>query len=102
MIHEIKPLVEQTARHGKSLVNQIRRSASSVPLNVAEGLYSRGGNQLARFQDAMGSADETRAALKVALAWGYIAPGNAQSVDQKLDRVVALLWGLARKPRRQT
>jgi four helix bundle protein len=97
MLAEIKPLIDRIARHDGSLAQQMRRSASSVALNIGEGAYSRGGNQLSRFQDAAGSASETRAALQVAAAWGYVVSTQCQSVDAKLDRVLAMLWGLTRK-----
>jgi four helix bundle protein len=99
MIVEIKPLIDRIARHDRALAGQMRRSASSVPLNIGEAAHSRGGNATARFQDAAGSASETRSALRVAAAWGYISADAAERVDTKLDRVVALLWGLTRRAR---
>lgn len=99
MIVEIKPLIDRIARHDRSLAQQMRRSASSVPLNISEGAYSRGGNATARFQDAAGSASETRSALQVASAWGYVAQATVTPVDAKLDRIVAMLWGLTRRAR---
>ena len=99
MVIEIKPLIDRIARHDRSLATQLRRCASSVPLNIAEGAYSRGGNATARFQDAAGSAAETRSALQVATAWGYVAQDSATLVDAKLDRVLAMLWGLSHRAR---
>lgn len=97
MVTSIRPLIERIARHDRSLAQQLRRSASSVPLNIGEGAYSRGGNQLSRFQDAAGSANETRSALKVATAWGYVRAEQAQPVDALLDRICAMLWRLTHK-----
>jgi len=99
MVTDIKPLIDRIARHDRSLAQQMRKSASSVALNIGEGSYSRGGNQTARFQDAAGSAAETRSGLQVAAAWGYVSPASCQRVDAKLDRIVAMLWGLTRRRR---
>ena len=61
-------------------------------LNVAEAAYSDAGNRRARLFTAMGSANETRAALELAGAWGYIAPVRLGPVLEKLDAVIGSLW----------
>lgn len=99
VIKDIKPIIDQVARKDRALADQIRRAASSIALNIGEGRYSRGGNSTARFENAMGSASETRSALRVAEAWGYISSRSLVELDQNLDRIVALLWGLTRKKR---
>jgi four helix bundle protein len=99
MIVDIKPLIDRISRHDRALAKQLKASASSVPLNIGEGAYSRGGNATARFKDAAGSASETRSALRVAAAWGYVAQDSVERVDAKLDRIVAMLWGLTRRAR---
>jgi len=99
MIADIGPLIDRIARRDRSLAQQLRRSASSVALNIGEAQHSRGGNQPARFQDAAGSASETRAGLKVAVAWGYIPSAQQHTVDSELDRLLALLWGLLHRRR---
>jgi hypothetical protein len=43
---------------------------------------------------AAGSAEETRAHLRVALAWGWVEPDRINTVLGSIDRVVALLWRL--------
>ena len=40
MINEIRPVVECISRHDRSLAQQIRRSASSVALNISEAAYT--------------------------------------------------------------
>ena len=100
MIRTLKPLVDQVQRHDRALADQMRRAASSVVLNIAEGARSHGKNEVARFHCAAGSANETRAALKLAVAWQYFDEAQSQAADDQLDRVLALLWGLTRRPRR--
>jgi hypothetical protein len=41
-----------------------------------------------------GSANETRAALALACAWGYISEQQATEVDALYDRVLALTYRL--------
>jgi hypothetical protein len=39
---------------------------------------------------------EARAAIEVALAWGYVEAGAAEGALGEADRVIAMLWRLAR------
>jgi len=41
-------------------------------LNIAESEYSDPGNKRARLFTAAGSANESRSAVRVAVAWGYV------------------------------
>ena len=94
MIRELRPLIIAIDRHDKQLGRQLKASASSVALNIAEGTNSRSGHALERFGTASGSNSETRANLRVASAWGYISEEQRLPVDAKLDRIGAMLWGL--------
>ena len=97
MIREVKPLIDRIARHDRSLAKQVRESASSVALNIGEGARSIGGHERERFGTAAGSASETRSALEVAAAWGYIKEHEREPVDDKLDRIAATLWRLTHR-----
>ena len=63
-------------------------------LNIAEGEYSDPGTKRARFHSAAGSAGETRAALRVATCWRYVADEQARTSLALLDRVLGMLWRL--------
>jgi four helix bundle protein len=97
-ITELRPLVARIAGRDRSLAQQLQRSASSVALNIGEAAYSDPGNRRARFHSAAGSAGETRTALEVAVAWGYVTREQAGSPLASLDRIVAMLWRLSRGP----
>ena len=96
MLRQLQPLMERIRTRDSNLADQLKRAATSVPLNLHEGAYSQGGNTRARFHTALGSAAEVRACLDVAEALGYV-----KSVDDglrdTLDRIVATLHRLARR-----
>ena len=90
----LAPLVGKIQRLDRDLADQLRRALSSVALNIGEGNRSQGGNRIARFSTAAGSNAESRAALRVAGAWGYIAIEDAEPGLALLDRVAAMLHRL--------
>ena len=96
-IEALRPLPARIRRQDRSLADQLVRAASSVALNIAEGDASEAGNQRARFFNAAGSASESLAALKVAVAWGYLGAEDAGSAALLLGRVLAMLKKLARR-----
>ncbi len=76
------------------LFDQIRRAATSLLLNLAEGRKRIGRDRLNHWRIASGSADEVRAALRVAAAWGDLGPASCERSFQLLDRIAAMLWRL--------
>jgi len=96
IVAALRPLVPRIRRHDRSLADQLVRAASSVALNIAEGEHSDPGNRRARFYSAAGSANETLAALRGAVAWGYFAEAEAEGTAGMLRRVIGMLWKLTR------
>jgi four helix bundle protein len=96
LIAALRPLLTRVQRRDRGLAVQLTRAASSICLNVSEANYSDPGNRRARFFTAAGSANETRAALRVALGWGYVGHEHAAPALALLDRVLAMLWKLTR------
>jgi four helix bundle protein len=90
----LRPLLERIHRHDRNLADQLRRAASSVVLNLAEAAYNNAGHRRSRFESARGSANEVRAALSLASAWGYVADGEVAEVDALYDRVLAMTYRL--------
>jgi four helix bundle protein len=95
-IASLRPLVARIRRHDRSLAVQLVRAASSLALNLGEGEYSDPGTRRARYCNAAGSANETRTALAVAVAWGHLSAAQAEPANRRLDRVIAMLWRLTR------
>jgi four helix bundle protein len=96
LIAALRPLLPRIQRRDRALAVQLTRAASSICLNVSEASYSDPGNRRARFFTAAGSANETRAVLRVAMAWGYLGATDAQAALGLVDRLVAMLWKLSR------
>lgn len=97
MVAAVRPLVARIKKQDRSLADQLVRAASSVCLNAAEADYSDPGNKRARLFTAAGSANETRAALRVAVAWSYCSDKDAEPALALLDRIVAILWRLTHR-----
>ena len=93
-VRMLGPLVARIREHDRDLGEQLRRALSSVVLNISEGSGSHGGNRLARYRTAMGSNEESRAALRVAVAWGYVGAADVVDAEAMLDRVTAMLYRL--------
>ena len=75
------------------LTSQIRRSASSVPANIAEGC-GRGGGDLARFcRIAAGSASELQYHLLLARDLGFLDTSTYATLEQQATEVERMLAG---------
>jgi four helix bundle protein len=75
------------------LTSQIRRAASSVPANIAEGC-GRGGGDLARFcQIAAGSASELQYHLLLAHDLGFLDLHSYDLLERQATEVERMLAG---------
>ena len=92
MIRKLRVPVELIERRDRDLGSQMRRSACSVALNLAEGRRREGKDRYHLFRVAAGSAAETLICLWVAEAWGYIE--EQPEAAQLLDRLLAITWRL--------
>jgi len=76
------------------LARQLRRAASSVVLNLAEGSGSFGRVRTVRYRTALGSARETLACLQTAEAFGYVDPVS-EAITGRMDRIIGTLVRVA-------
>jgi four helix bundle protein len=75
------------------LTSQIRRSAVSIPSNMAEGAARLGSREFVRFLNiAKGSLSELETQLLIAVSLKYLQSDD--SIFNKLDRVSRLITGL--------
>jgi four helix bundle protein len=97
LVRRLAPVVRLLRGRSSVLADQLERALVSIPLNVAEGAYSRGRNKQARYQTAAGSAREALACLEVAEAMGFIGP-----IDPRLaalfNQVIGTLVRLVAPP----
>ena len=81
---------------------QVRRSAVSVPSNIAEGQsYGAGGRYLHHVRIAQGSLGELETELEIAKRLGFISPGEYGEAEDLCRRTGQLLHGLARSVKRR-
>ena len=92
LVTSLRTLVPIIERSDRDLADQLRRAASSIVLNLAEGQRSAKGNKQKHYAIAHGSANEVKAALDLARAWGFIDEARAPATI--LDRLLAVLWRL--------
>jgi len=80
------------------LTSQIRRSAASIPTNVAEGCGRSGGPEFARFLNiAMGSASELEYQLLLAGDLKLLDPDQYQALSADVIEVKRMLASLFRR-----
>jgi four helix bundle protein len=94
MIEAMRPVHAGIRQHDRELAVQVKRAASSVPANIAEGARREGADRLHHYRIAAGSASELRSHLAVATAWGDLDGTAALPALELLDRILAILWRL--------
>jgi len=93
-VRTMRPMLAAIEKRDPDLSRQLRRAASSVVLNLAEGSGSFGRVRTVRYRTALGSARETIACLRVAEAFGYVQAMPAPLIHG-MNRVVGTLVRVA-------
>jgi four helix bundle protein len=93
-LRSMRGLLTAIERRDADLARQLRRAASSVVLNLAEGSGSFGRVRTARYRTALGSARETLSCLRVAEAFGYV-DAMPHGLLERINRVVGTLVRVA-------
>ena len=94
LIRSLRAPLARIEQRDKGLAKQLREAAASVALNLAEGRRRAGKDRLHHFRIAAGSAEESRASLRVADAWGYVAEEAVTESLQYIDSILAITWKL--------
>jgi four helix bundle protein len=81
-----------------ALTNQIRRSAISIPSNIAEGYGRNATADYKRFlQIAVGSLFELQTQIEIAVNLGYLATELFNSLFQQAKEIELMLISLIKK-----
>jgi four helix bundle protein len=77
------------------LTSQLRRAATSIPLNISEGAGSGYNPEFVRFlRVALRSCYEVMTAVEIAQRLTYCTPQQAAQINQEADEIAAMLTGL--------
>ena len=83
------------------LVDQIRRAATSIALNIAEGAGSGGDNEFHRFLSiAFRSVYEVITAAEIALKLNYGQPEENRELIRRADELCAMIAGFKKTLRK--
>jgi four helix bundle protein len=90
-------LTNRASRGSGPILEQLRRAATSIPLNIAEAAGRTGRADVARcYAIARGSAMECAAILDTLRILQVVEPDRYQSGLELLERIVAMLTKLCR------
>jgi four helix bundle protein len=78
----------------KSIADQVIRSASSVPANIAEGSGRSGRDRMHHYRIAYASAREVEIHIRLLASVGTINHSQSHAVLQLFDDVRAMTWRL--------
>ena len=97
-VHEVTKTFPKEEKY--SLVDQIRRSSRSVPVNVSEAWKKRRYQKMfvSKIIDAAGEAGETEVWLNFALDFNYIDAAKYNDLMNRYDEVNRMLYGMTEKP----
>jgi len=87
-------LVKRVPAPLKAIADQVVRSASSVPANLAEGHGRSGRDRLHHWRIAYGSAKEVDTHLRLLIGVGALESAGAAKSLSLFDEVRAMTWRL--------
>ena len=80
------------------IVSQMRRSAVSIPSNIAEGQLRKSKKEFSQFISiSLGSCAELSTQLELSRRFGYLAENDFKEISKRIDEVMKILHGLRNK-----
>ena len=95
LIEVLREIVARVRTGSPDLADQVRRAATSVALNLAEGTRRQGRDKKRVYRIAAAEAQELKAALAVAAAWGDVDAERIAAVLALAERLGAMTYRLA-------
>ena len=84
------------------LINQMRRSASSIPANIAEGAARQTKKEFIQFLHiAQGSLSELDTHIEVSLKLGYIKADSTEELSPGMNQIDKMLTGLIKSLKKE-
>ena len=93
----VRPLLARIVRVDKSLGDQLRRSLSSVTLNLSEGNGRVGADRVHMFRTAYASNREVKSSLRLAVRYGYVADADIAPILRHNHHLGGFIHGLMTK-----
>lgn len=99
LVVDVYKLTEKFPRHEQyGLTSQMRRSAVSIPSNIAEGYYRQTRRDYARFISiAFGSGSELETQIFISKRLGYCLESDFVILDDRLLQIMKMLNVLRRQ-----
>ena len=88
----LRPLAGRIAREDKDLAHQLIRALPSIPQNLSEAMRRTGKDRAHLLTVALGSTDEVRCIVDIALAAEILRPHEAAAAETLSDRIAAMLF----------
>ena len=83
-----------------NIASQMRRAATSIPINMAEGAVKKSYREFLNFLSySYGSCKELGVLLMMSKDLGYISQKEYDDLFRKLDKVMAKLFGFVKNQR---
>ena len=80
-----------------ALISQLRKAATSVPSNIAEGAARQTKKEFANYiHIAQGSLSELDTHLEIARRLPYVPDGDWEKLDSQIERIDKMLSGILR------
>ena len=93
-IGSLPPVIAAIEVRDRNLADQLRRSSTSVCLNLAEGMAATGRSKRNAYGIALREMRESVAAIEIAIRLAYVRPLEGALADRQ-DRIVGTLVRLA-------